>query len=112
MAGKITYKIGQILTSNCDVEVKKTISGEKVTVPKGTKIIIGADKLAYHLKNGMIQPLGENIEVKGYDTKGLAKFIFSWISRCYPIDEMFEDYEVDEKEFISEIEYALDEIGF
>lgn len=106
------YKIGQILTSNCDAEVEKAISGEKVIIPKGSKIIIGADNLAHHLRNGMIQPLGENIEVKGYDAEGIAEFIFSWISRFYPIDEMFEDYEVDEKEFKSEIEYALDEIGF
>lgn len=112
MEGKTTYKIGQILTSNCDVEVEKALSGDKVVVPKGNKIIIGADNLAHHLRNGMIQPLAENIEVKGYDSEGIAEFIFSWVSRFYPIDEMFEDYEVDEKEFISEIEYALDEIGF
>lgn len=112
MSEKITYKIGQILTSDCDVEVEKAISGEKVIIPKGNKTIIGADNLAHHLRNGMIQPLGENIEVKGYDVEGISEFIFSWISRSYPIDEMFEDYEVDEKEFISEIEYALDEIGF
>lgn len=112
MEEKITYKIGQILTLNCDVEVEKAISGEKVIFPKGNKIIIGADNLAHHLRNGMIQLLGENIEVKGYDPKGISEFIFFWISRYYPVDEMFEEYEVDEKEFVSEIEYALDEIGF
>lgn len=109
---KISYKIGQILTLNCDVEAEKVLSGEKVVIPKGSKIIIGADKLAHYLKDGMTQPLEENIEVKGYNTKGISEFIFSWISSFYPIDEMFEDYEVDEKEFKSEIEYALDEIGF
>lgn len=108
---KTTYKIGQILTSNCDVEVEKALSGDKVVIPKGNKIIIGADKLAHHMRNGMIQPLGENIEVNGYDSEGIAEFIFSWMSRFYPIDEMFEDYEVDEKEFKSEMEYALEEIG-
>lgn len=44
--------------------------------PKGNKIIIGADNLAHHLRNGMIQPLGEDIEVKGYDPKGISEFIF------------------------------------
>lgn len=112
MEEKTIYKIGQILTSECDVEVEKVLSGDKVIVPKGNKIIIGADNMAHHLRNGMIQPLGENIEVKGYDTKGISKFIFSWISRFYPIDEMLEDYEVDEKEFKSEMECALEEIGF
>ncbi len=111
MSEKITYKIGQILTSNCDVEVEKGISGEKVIIPKGNKIIIGADNLAHHLRNGMVQPFGENIEVKGYDTEGIAEFILSWMSRFYPLNEMFEDYEVDEKEFKSEMECALEEIG-
>lgn len=44
--------------------------------------------------------------------KAFPNLFFSWISRYYPVDEMFEEYEVDEKEFVSEIEYALDEIGF
>lgn len=110
--GKVTYKIGQILTSEYDVEVKRGISGEKVIIPKGNKIIIGADNLAHHMRNRMLQPLGDSIEVKGYDAEGIAEFIFSWISRFYPIHEMLEDYEVSEKEFISEIECALDEIGF
>lgn len=112
MTEKTTYKIGQILTSEYDVEVRKALSEDKMIVPKGNKIIIGADKLAHHFRNGMIQPLAENIEVKGYDTKGIAEYIFSSLSRFYPIGEMFEGYEVDEKEFISDIKYALDEIGF
>lgn len=58
------YKIGQILTSNRDTEVEKALSGEKVVIPKGNKIIIGADKLARHLRTGMIQPLG-TAEVEG-----------------------------------------------
>ena len=39
------YKIGQILTSTEDVEIEKALSGEKVKIPKGNKIIIGADNL-------------------------------------------------------------------
>lgn len=112
MSEKITFKIGQILTFKCDTEVERAISGEKTIILKGNKIIIGADNLAHHLKGEIIQPLGKDIEIKGYDAKGIAEFIFSWVSRFYPIDEMFEDYEVDEKKFKSEIEYALNEIGF
>lgn len=55
MSEKKTYKIGQILTSNCEMEVEKMF-GEKVVIPKGNKVIIGADNLAHHLRNGMIQP--------------------------------------------------------
>ena len=70
------YKIGRILTSNQDVEVEKALSGEKVVIPKGNKIIIGADKLAHHLRTGMIQPLG-TAEVEGYDSEGLAEYLSS-----------------------------------
>lgn len=55
MSEKKTYKIGQILTSNCEMEVEKMF-GEKVVIPKGNKVIIGADNLAHHLRNDMIHP--------------------------------------------------------
>ena len=57
------YKIGQILTSTEDVEIEKALSGEKVKIPKGNKIIIGADKFAHHIRNGFIQPLAEGFEI-------------------------------------------------
>lgn len=59
------YKIGQILTSTEDVEIEKALSGEKVKIPKGNKIIIGADKFAHHIRNGFIQPLAEGLTVEG-----------------------------------------------
>ena len=73
------YKIGQILISSRDVEVEKALSGEKVIIPKGNKIIIGADKLAHHIRDGMIQPLADGSEVDGYDDTGIAKYIFMYV---------------------------------
>lgn len=105
------YKIGQILTSNQDVEVEKTLSGEKVVIPKGNKIIIGADKLAHHLRTGMIQPLGTD-EVEGYDSEGLAEYLLLVLKTHFPIDEMLEDYEISERMLLDKIEYAFDDIGF
>lgn len=112
MSEKTTYKIGQILTSNRDIEVERELSGEKVVIPKGSKIIIGADKLAHHLRDGTIQPLAENIEVKGYDTNGISEFIFKCISNQLPLLEMLEYREVGKEEFRYEIENSLKEIGF
>lgn len=104
------YKIGQILTSNQDVEVEKALSDEKVVIPKGNKIIIGADKLAHHICNGMIQPLG-NAEVKGYDTEGLAEYLLIILKAHFPLADMLENYDIEEKDLKDEIEYALDDIG-
>lgn len=106
------YKVGQILTSKEDVEVEKALSGEKVTIPKGNKIIIGADKLAHHIRNGMMQPLPENSEVKGYDTSGIAEYLYTYLRNRFEIDEMLEGYDDTKERFMEEIEYALEEIGF
>ena len=105
------YKIGQILTSNRDVEVEKALSGEKVVIPKGNKIIIGADKLVHHIRDGMIQPLSDGSEVKGYDSSGLAEYIYICMKAHLPITEWMEDYEISKNEIVEEIEDALDEIG-
>lgn len=34
------YKIGQILTSTEDVEIEKALSGEKVIIPKVTRLLL------------------------------------------------------------------------
>ena len=105
------YKIGQILTSSRDVEVEKALSGEKVVIPKGNRIIIGADKLAHHIRDGMIQPLADSSEVKGYDSSGLAEYIYICMKAHLPVDDWMEEYGISEDEIIEEIECALDEIG-
>lgn len=43
-----TYKIGQILTVTEDVVLQHALSEETTFVTKGTKVIIGADRLAHY----------------------------------------------------------------
>lgn len=105
-------RIGQIITSKVDTEIEEAISGEKVFVPKGNRVIIGADGFAHHLKNGMIQPLGKDMEVKGYDAAGIAIYLYEKLKCHFEIDEMLENYDLDKYNFMSEIEYYLDDIGF
>lgn len=105
------YRIGQILTSNCDIEVEKMF-GEKVIIPKGNKIIIGADKFAHHLKDGMIQPLQKGIIVDGYDTEGIAEYLIKKLCAIFPLEEMLEDYGIEKEKFEEEINFFLDDIGF
>lgn len=105
------YKIGQILTSNKDIVVKKALSEEKITIPKGSKVIIGADKLAHHISNGMIQPLGQDAKVEGYDSSGIAEYIFICLETHFPFEDWLEEYGIPKDDIIKEIGYALDEIG-
>lgn len=105
------YKIGQILAFSQDVEVEKALSGGKVVIPKGNRIIIGADQFAHHLRDGMIQPLGD-ATVQGYDTTGLAEYLLLVLKSRFPVSEMMEEYGIEDKEIQDEIECALDDIGF
>lgn len=108
----MTYKIGQILTATEDIEVERTLSGEKVIIPKGNKAIIGADNLAHHFRDGLIQPLAKSATVEGYDAEGLAEYLLKVLESRFPIREMAEDYGIIRDDILDEIECALDEIGF
>ena len=119
---KIKYKVGEILTNNHDT------NGEQEN-----GIIVGADRLAHpidwwnwlehgvsfdrwiqsaSLKKGMIQHFPEGTEIVGYDTGGLAEYLYRYLEHIFPIMVIFEEYDFTEEEFISEIERALNEIGF
>lgn len=104
------YKIGQIITSTVDAELEKGLSGEKVIIPKGNKIVIGADNLAHHIRTGMIQPL-DDAEVEGYDGGGLSEYIYLVLKANLPLSEILEDYDYEANEIVEIIEDALDEIG-
>lgn len=111
MENKTIYNIGQILTAQKDAELEGC-SGTKKTVSKGTKIYVGADNLAHH-KDGTIQPLGDNTEVKGYSVSGLADFIWLYIRNFTPIDEnVLENYDETSDCVKSAIMDALEELGF
>ena len=106
------FKIGDIITFKEDVVLEKDISGKKVTIPKGNKIAIGADGLAHHLRDGYIQPFGYEIKLKGYNTDNIAEIIYNHLKFIYPLEEFFEDYDIDKQDFINEISWELsDKLG-
>ena len=103
------YRIGEILVTKENVELTSAISEKKTIVRKGTRIMIGADKLAHHFGTGIIQPLQDGDEVSGYDAEGIAKAIIYHLGVHFPLEEIFEDYDIDEEDFKDEIEFALQE---
>lgn len=105
------YKIGQWLTAKKDIELEKALSGEVVKIPKGNKIIIGADKFGHH-PNGMIQPVADDVIVEGYDAGGLAVWIYRCLRCQFEIERMIEDEDMNIQDFVEAIESALEEIGF
>lgn len=109
MSEKI-YNIGQNFTAKENIEVEGCLGTKKI-VKKGTKIYIGADNFAHHI-DGTIQPLGDNVEVKGYSVSGLADFIWLYIRNFTPIDEnILEDYDETPNCVKNAIMDALEELG-
>lgn len=103
-------KIGQIFVNNED-QVLESCLGNKRTVPAGSKIIIGADGMAHFIKSGMVQKLGDDLKVKGYDTEGITEYLWMWLNTQFPLEDALQGYEVSKKAFTGEIEDALDELG-
>ena len=108
------YKIGQMFIVSADVELKDFL-GDKTLVKKGTKFCIGAYGIA-HYQDGTIQPLPENVTIKGYDDRGITERIFAQLKTDLPLAEMCEEYKDEDVVGIGEdikesIKYALDELG-
>lgn len=103
------YKIGEILVSQKETELE-TNWGRKVVIPRGNKVIITAHGLGHHIRNGMKQPLQKDAVVKGYDTEGLAEYLFTCMKSHLPMDDMMYDYDLTEEDIKEVIEEALDEI--
>lgn len=105
------YKIGQILTANRDIELERSLSGEKVKIPKGANAIIGADGYAHHFYGGFLQHVGTNDKIEGFDAPGIAYWLYLQLSSRFDLDRMLEDDEYNRHDFEDAIAEALEEIG-
>ena len=110
----VNFKVGEMMTLYADVELKDFL-GNKTLAKKGTKIWIGADNLA-HYQDGSIQPLPENVPIKGYDDRGITERIFAQLKTDLPLVKMCKEYKDEDVVGIGEdikesIKYALDELG-
>lgn len=110
MSIKSIYNIGQVLVANRDIEIERCL-GTKDIIKKGTKLYIGADNFAHH-KDGTIQPIGDNIEIKGYSVSGLADFIWLYIRNNTLVNEdLLKEYDETSDCIKEAIMDALEELG-
>ena len=105
------FKIGETLIATRDYDVVREFSGTTKTIRKGTKLIIGADKMG-HYYDGSISPLGDGAVVEGYSAIGLAAWITNYLVGRFNIEEMVEEYDDSMDDFCDTIVEALEEIGF
>ena len=99
------FSIGDVFEVTETYKGKSVLLNEEVTILKGEKIIIGADKLAHHISSGMISPIGKDSTVEGYNAEGIAKYICLFLRShlAFDIDEMLEGYDFTMNELADEI---------
>ena len=105
------YKVGEVLVSKDNQTLYKGLSNTPVVIPQGNKVIIGADRLAHHLRDNMIQPLNREAEISGIVSNGIVDMIYKYLAINLPLSEMLADYEITPKEFQGCMYEALEEIG-
>ncbi len=109
---KEIYCIGQKLIFREDTKQIKGF-GSEVMIKKGTPVFVGADRRMpfAHYLNGDIQKIGDDVEVKGYSVTGLAEWLYEYVSREIPLDDMLEDYDETKERFMDVVADALEELG-
>lgn len=103
------YVIGQVIGFEEDFEIKSCLSNSKVFVKKGDKAVI--TKRGYRILSGdgegKILPFDDDVNIAGYSTSSMAKFIYEKLRYEHPFDDILEDYDIDSKEIICNIEDTL-----
>ena len=106
------FKIGQEIEVTEDFELIGGLSGDKIEVKKGDTGFIDSNGSIHYQTGkarGKIHKLTD-AEIKGYDTGNIAKIAYKYLERHFNIREYLEDYEIEEAEFIDELDYILSEI--
>lgn len=105
-------KIGQEVVVENDFKINTIVSDKVITIKKGDRGFLDS-KGCLHLINGegkgkIIK--AKNIKLKGYDYENIAIFIYHRLNSLYGLGMMLEENEIDEDEFIEEIEDVLSDI--
>jgi hypothetical protein len=107
------YNIGQVLTTNTDINTTSFFGDDPKVIKAGTKMYVTADKDIPQalLPNGCKMRLEKDSIVDGFSVTGIASWIYRYLRSQLPIDEMLSDYDETADVFIGEIEDALEELG-
>lgn len=93
---KVIYNVGDVLVS---INNNYSVNG-----------YVGADN-NIHYENGEIELLKSNFRTKGYNTDGIATWIYKCLLSEIPIQDMLEDYDESKTKFIKCISNSLKELG-
>lgn len=106
-------EIGQEITIEEDFTLETTIGKRQLNVKKGDRAIVDSKCRARYITGeakGVIQMLGKDTYVDGYDTLNISRMVLNRLNAVYGLEEYFDDNDIDPREFIGEIEDILMDI--
>ena len=106
------YKIGQEIEITEDFTLK-TVGGRELTVKAGDKAIIDSKARVKYISGqarDVVQMLGKDIEVNGYDHVNIAKMIANRLNQVFGLEEFLDDNDIAAESFEIEIEDVLIDI--
>lgn len=110
---KTKYNIGQKITLNKDIELKSPLTGNIKNLKEGTRAWFTASdgNPSLCLEGGKYILLDKDcFQPIGYDTEGLASYLYYYLETCFPIQQMLDEYEVSPKDFEEFIAEGLKEL--
>ena len=106
------YKIGQEIEITEDF-ILKTVGGRELTVKAGDKAIIVSKARVKYISGqarDVMQMLGKDVEVSGYDHRNIASMILNRLNGVFGIEEFLDYNDINDDEMIDEIEDVLIDI--
>jgi len=105
------FEIGQELISQSNYNLTG-LTNDIIEVKKGDKGYIDSSGFI-HYETGKARGKMTKIpdaEMEGYNTENIAKIIYEQLKWKLMLSEHMENYDLEEQEFIDEIDYILSEI--
>lgn len=106
-------KIGEVIELDRDIELKTALTDTAITAREGDRCIVTADGWLRFLNGearGKMIGAGEGFEIDGYDHENIAKMIVTRLNGYIGLDNILEDYDIEQSSVIEEIESVLDDI--
>lgn len=108
---KNTYRLGQVIKIGTDQKIKRMVSGDIETLPKGSQLLV--TRTGFRVLNGLFKdfmlPLNGKT-IKGADYTNIARTIYSRLNAVYGLEMYLDDEEIEMDEFLEEIEDVLMDI--
>ena len=106
---KTTYKLGQIIEFKEYFPIEAMISKTKLNVKEGDRAIVTRTgfRILTGEARGKLIYFHKDEEAKGCDYSNISKLIFNRINGVFGLGMLLEDEEIEQKEFLEEIEDVL-----